>query len=186
MTSSRRPGHRHSIGISRRELLQVGYTGLLGISLPALLTQQAQSAAAKRAQGEKPRKAKSVILVFLTGAPSHIDTFDLKPDAPSEVRGEFKPIATKVPGLLVGEHLPRLAAHADKYAVVRSLAHRENNHLMATHHLLTGHLQPGRFSTRWRRAMTGRVIRLAWTTSSRATMASRPASICRRSLWKAR
>jgi len=145
VTSSRRPGHRHSIGISRRELLQVGYTGLLGISLPALLTQQVQSAEAKRLQKVKPRKAKSVIIVFLTGAPSHIDTFDLKPDAPAEVRGEFKPIATKVPGLLVGEHLPRLAARANKYAVVRSLAHRENNHLMATHHLLTGHLQPGAF-----------------------------------------
>jgi uncharacterized protein (DUF1501 family) len=145
VTSSRRPNHRHTIGISRRELLQVGYTGLLGISLPALLTQQAQSAAVKRVQGEKPRKAKFVIIVFLTGAPSHIDTFDMKPDAPAEVRGEFKTIATKVPGLLVGEHLPRLAARADKYAVVRSLAHRENNHLVATHHVLTGYQQPGAF-----------------------------------------
>jgi hypothetical protein len=84
-----------------------------------------------------------MILVFLTGAPSHLDTFDMKPDAPPEIRGEFKPIATKVPGLYICEHLPRLAARADKYALVRSLAHRENNHLVATHHLLTGHPQPG-------------------------------------------
>jgi hypothetical protein len=86
-----------------------------------------------------------MILVFLTGAPSHLDTFDPKPDAPAEIRGAFRPIATRVPGLWIGEHLPRLAARADKYALVRSLAHRENNHLVATHHLLTGHQQPGAF-----------------------------------------
>src|SRR5439155_14398562 len=78
-------------------------------------------------------------------AASHIDTFDMKPDAPPEVRGEFKPIATKVPGLQICEHLPRLAARADKYALIRSLAHRENNHLVATHHVLTGNQQPGAF-----------------------------------------
>lgn len=135
--------HRHTIGVSRRELLQVGYTGLLGISLPSLLAQQAQSAAPTPAK--TPRKAKSVLLVFLTGAPSHLDMFDLKPDAPLEVRGEFKAIAAKTPGLLVSEHLPRLAARADKYAIVRSMAHRENNHLVATHHVLTGYQQPGAF-----------------------------------------
>jgi hypothetical protein len=138
-------GHRHTIGISRRELLQVGYTGLLGISLSPLLAQRAVSAATKPAEGTPVRKPKSVILVFLTGAASHIDTFDMKPDAPPEVRGEFKPIHTSVPGLLVSEHLPRLAARANKYTVVRSLAHRENNHLVATHHVLTGYPQPGAF-----------------------------------------
>jgi hypothetical protein len=145
VNSSRRLGHRHTIGITRRELLQVGYTGLLGISLPPLLARQALCAEAARSRGEKPRKPKSVLLVFLTGAPSHLDTFDMKPDAPPEVRGEFKSIATKVPGLHVCEHLPRLAARADKYALIRSLSHRENNHLVATHHLLTGHPQPGAF-----------------------------------------
>lgn len=135
--------HRHTIGIHRRELLQIGYTGLLGISLPSLFTQQAQAAAAKAAQ--KPRPAKSVILVFLTGAASHIDTFDMKPEAPPEVRGEFKALTTTTPGLLVCEHLPRLAARSDKYAIVRSLSHRENNHLVATHHVLTGNPQPGAF-----------------------------------------
>jgi hypothetical protein len=135
------PGRRHPTGITRRELLQAGYAGLLGLGLPSLLEQQALSAA--KLPGGK--RAKSVILVFLTGAPSHIDMFDLKPDAPAEVRGEFKPIATKVPGIQVSEHLPRLAARADQYAIVRSLAHRENNHLVATHHVLTGHPQPGAF-----------------------------------------
>lgn len=135
--------HRHTIGINRREWLQIGYTGLLGISLPSLLAQQAQAAAAKTAT--TPRKGKSVILVFLTGAASHIDTFDPKPEAPPEVRGEFKTLTTKTPGLLACEHLPQLAARSDKYTIVRSLSHRENNHLVATHHLLTGYPQPGAF-----------------------------------------
>lgn len=129
----------------RRELLQVGFSGLLGIGLPSLLAQQALSAEAKKGSARSGKKAKSVILVFLTGAPSHQDTFDLKPDAPAEIRGEFKPIATSVPGILVSEHLPKLAARAHKYAVVRSLAHRENNHLVATHHVLTGYQMPGAF-----------------------------------------
>src|SRR5262249_41304499 len=135
--------HRHSVGISRRELLQVGYSGLLGLGLSALPT---RAAAAPTGSAEKPtRKPKSMVIVYLTGAPSHIDMFDMKPDAPPEIRGEFKPIATKVPGLTICEHLPRLAARADKYALVRSLSHRENNHLVATHHVLTGHPQPGAF-----------------------------------------
>jgi uncharacterized protein (DUF1501 family) len=134
------PAHRHRIGINRREMLQVGFSGLLGIGLPSLFVQRAQSA-----QAARPPRPRSVILVFLTGAPSHLDTFDPKPDAPYEIRGEFRPISTRVPGLQVSEHLPRLAARADKYAVVRSLSHRENNHLVATHHLLTGHPQPGAF-----------------------------------------
>jgi hypothetical protein len=119
-------------------VLQVGYSGLLGLALSSL--------PATGAEGGRPaRKPKSLILVFLTGAPSHIDTFDPKPDAPPEVRGEFNPIATRVAGLRVSEHLPRLAARADRYAVVRTLAHRENNHLVATHHVLTGYPQPGAF-----------------------------------------
>jgi hypothetical protein len=132
-------GHRHTIGITRREVLQVGYSGLLGISLSSL------AARASRPEESSLRTPNSVILVFLTGAASHIDTFDPKPDAPAEIRGDFKTIATKVRGLSVCEHLPRLAARADNYALVRSLSHRENNHLVATHHLLTGHPQPGAF-----------------------------------------
>ncbi len=145
MTSSWSFTHRHTPGITRRELLQVGYSGLLGFGLSSLAARRT-SAAGAQPSGDKPsRRAKSVVLIFLTGAPSHLDTFDVKPDAPPEVRGEFKAIATKVPGLHVCEHLPRLAARADKYALVRSLSHRENNHLVATHHVLTGHPQPGAF-----------------------------------------
>jgi hypothetical protein len=139
------PSQQDPSGITRREVLQVGALGLLGISLPSLLEQQALCAARSTSPSPKSRREKSVILVYLTGAPSHLDTFDLKPDAPAEVRGDFKPIATRVPGLQICEHLPRLAARANRYAVVRSLAHRENNHLVATHHLLTGHPQPGAF-----------------------------------------
>jgi hypothetical protein len=135
------PSHRHSIGITRREALQVGYSGLLGIGLSTLSARQVQGKP-DLPPGGKP---KSMIIVFLTGAPSHLDMFDLKPDAPPEIRGEFKPIATSVPGTFISEHLPRLAARADKYTLVRSLSHRENNHLVATHHLLTGNPQPGAF-----------------------------------------
>jgi uncharacterized protein (DUF1501 family) len=126
--------------ITRREALQVGYSGLLGLGLSSLPTAKAAAS-----QETSSRRQKSVIIVYLTGGASHLDTFDPKPDAPVEIRGEFKPIATRVPGLIVSEHLPHLAARTDKYAVVRSLSHRENNHLVATHHLLTGHSQPGAF-----------------------------------------
>jgi hypothetical protein len=140
------PGTRHqprAIGINRREMLQVGYSGLLGVGLGSL---SRSPTAAKEAQrpASKP-SSKSVILVFLTGAPSHHDTFDMKPDAPAEIRGEFATIKTSVPGLHVCEHLPRLAERADRYAIVRTLAHGDNNHLMSTHMLLTGHEQPGAF-----------------------------------------
>ncbi len=124
--------------VNRRELLQVGYSGAIGLGLPAVLRQQAAAAAARA-------RARSVIIVFLTGAASHHDTFDMKPDAPAEVRGEFKATSTSVPGLHVCEHLPKLAAMADKYAVVRSFTHGDNNHLMSTHYVLTGELQPGGF-----------------------------------------
>jgi len=110
-----------------------------------MLTGRARAGDQSAAPAGAARKQKSMILIFLTGAPSHIDTFDMKPEAPAEIRGDFQPIATTVPGLYLCEHLPRLAARAHKYALVRSLAHRENNHLVATHHLLTGHQQPGAF-----------------------------------------
>src|SRR4051794_29022358 len=94
--------HRHTIGVNRRELLQVGFSGLLGLSALSA------SARAGQAAATPTRSPKSVIIVFLTGAPSHIDTFDVKPDAPAEIRGEFKAIPTSIPGYQVGELLPRL------------------------------------------------------------------------------
>jgi Protein of unknown function (DUF1501) len=132
----RQIGHRHRAGITRRELMQVGYSGLLGMGLPALLAHRA--GAAEGTRGGKGRRGRSVILIFLTGAPSHIDTFDLKPEAPAEVRGEFRPMATRTVGLTICEHLPRLAARAGQFAVVRSMTHGLPSHEHATHMVLTG------------------------------------------------
>jgi uncharacterized protein (DUF1501 family) len=120
-----------SIGITRRELLQVGYSGLLGVSLAGVGTASAV------------RKPKSVLIVFLTGAASQFETFDPKPDAPAEIRGEFASVATKLPGVRFGEHLPKLASRADKFALVRTFTHKDNNHTAATHHVITGTVQPG-------------------------------------------
>ncbi len=142
---------RHPTGVLRREFLQVGFSGLLGMALPEILAIRGRAAAAspggakgKPAPGPIPR-AKSVILVFLTGGLSHLDSFDMKPDSPDGIRGEFRPIETAVPGIPYCEHLPLLAARADKLAVVRSLSHAYTNHLNATHEILTGHPQPGAF-----------------------------------------
>lgn len=133
-------GRRQSLALSRRQWLHVGGSGLLGLTLPDIL--RGKAAATGSAAAARP---KSVVLVFLTGAASHHDTFDPKPEAPAEIRGEFRPIATSVPGIQICEHLPKLAERAHRYALVRSLSHRDNNHLMSTHHVLTGHLQPGAF-----------------------------------------
>src|SRR5262245_28903567 len=128
---------RHPIGVTRRELLQVGYSGLLGLGLSSV----ARGASERRQPS--PGSPKSVILVFLTGAASQIDTWDPKPETPAEVRGEFKTVSTNVPGIQVTELFPKLATRADKFALVRTLAHKDNNHTAATHHLITGALQPG-------------------------------------------
>src|SRR4051794_22976051 len=103
--------HRHSLGIMRREFLQVGFSGVLGLSLPTLLAGQAEASQTGQRGLSRPR-AKSVILVFLTGGLSHIDSWDMKPDAPEGIRGEFRPIETKVPGLWICEHMPHLAEQA--------------------------------------------------------------------------
>ncbi len=126
--------HAHRIGLTRREAVQVGYSGLLGVGM---------ASAAARGQSTGSRKPNSVILVFLTGAASQLETFDPKPDNPAEIRGEFGTVATPVAGVRLGEHLPRLAARANKYALVRTFAHTDNNHTAATHHLITGAKQPG-------------------------------------------
>ncbi|SIO65937.1 Protein of unknown function [Singulisphaera sp. GP187] len=138
---------RHGSGILRREFLQVGFSGLLGLSLPELLSRQARAAASLKVApraSSRPR-AKSVILVFLTGGLSHIDSLDMKPDAPDGIRGEFQPIETAVPGVRICEHLPRLAEQTGKLAIVRTISHSQTNHLNGTHQVLTGHSQPGAF-----------------------------------------
>ena len=101
------PRRRFCDGLSRRSFLQIGGLALGGLTLPHLLRAEEQSG---------NRSHRSVIMVYLSGGLAHQDTFDLKPNAPAEVRGEFKPIATNVPGIQIGEHLPRLAACMDKLA----------------------------------------------------------------------
>jgi len=121
--------------LSRRQLLQIGGLGLAGLSLPRLLRAQEQAAHA----GLTPR-ADSCIIIFLDGGPSHLDMWDMKPDAPDGIRGEFKPIATSLPGVQFSEHLPRLAKQMHRATLIRSMHHSVNNaHAAAVYTALTGH-----------------------------------------------
>jgi hypothetical protein len=118
--------------LTRRGLLQFGTFGYLGLNLGGLWRAQAGALATT------PRPVRSCVLVFLYGGPSQFETFDLKPEAPAEVRGEFRPIATSVPGIHVSEHLPRLARLMDRMAIVRSVTHAARLHDSASIHALTG------------------------------------------------
>lgn len=120
----------------RRHLLKIGAAGVTAGALP--LTSMGQST---DETAGTPR-ARSVVLVLLSGGPSQLDTLDPKPDAPKEIRGDFSAISTTVPGIAVCEHLPLLAARMEHWAIVRSMAHREHNHLLATHIALTGRPTP--------------------------------------------
>jgi hypothetical protein len=125
------PNHRFCDGLTRRDVLRAGMIGATGFSLGQYF--QLESHGAVRAA-----KAKSAIFVNLNGGPSHQDMFDLKPDAPAEFRGEFKPIKTNVPGIEISEHLPRLAACADKYAILRGVSHNIAAHPLGQKYLNTG------------------------------------------------
>jgi hypothetical protein len=116
--------------LNRRECLQVGGLGLLGLSLPKLLH-------ADETPHRKPL-ARSCVLFILHGGPSQLDTWDMKPNAPVEVRGEFKPIATNVPGIHIVEHLPQLARRANRFTIVRSMTHSSVFHNSATYLVTTG------------------------------------------------
>jgi hypothetical protein len=111
----------------RRDFLRIGSLGALGVSLDGVLRAGA-------------KKDISCILLWQSGGCGHLDTFDLKPDAPKEIRGEFKPIPTNVPGIQICEHLPFTAKQADKFTILRSMKSRENNHERAINYLLTGYL----------------------------------------------
>lgn len=122
-------------GISRRELLRVGGLSLLGLSAAEL----AQLRAAPAALDQAGRgRINSCIFIFLFGGPSHIDLWDMKPDAPAEIRGEFKPVATRVSGIQICEHLPRLAAQMDQLCLLRSMEHRMPVHGPACSEMFTG------------------------------------------------
>ncbi|MBL8867239.1 MAG: DUF1501 domain-containing protein [Planctomycetia bacterium] len=123
-------------GFHRRNFLQLGSAGLLGLSLPGFLA--AQASAKEKGTDNPKAKAKSVILVWLAGGPATIDMWDNKPDAPEGIRGEFKSIATSAPGIQFAETLPKMAKVADKVSVVRSLYHTIPSHAPATIFMTTG------------------------------------------------
>src|SRR5262245_46124115 len=132
-------GQAHTCdGVTRRDFLQVGALGAIGLSLPELMAAKAQGAVAK------DRDQRSVIMIFNLGAPSQLDTFDMKPEAPAEIRGPFKPISTKAPDIHICEIFPRHAEHADKFSLVRSCyhtaaaVHDTGHQMMQTGRLFTG------------------------------------------------
>ncbi len=132
-------------GLSRRELLRVGGLSALGLSLPTLLQARA-TAPLSPALASTFGRAKNVLFLWLQGGPPQHETFDPKPDAPAEVRGEFRPIATNVPGIRVCELLPRTAAIADKLAIVRSLCTHSDLHDASAYWVLTGYRYTGQQS----------------------------------------
>jgi len=122
-------------GASRRDFLKIGTLSALGLSLPELMAQREAAAAA----GRKPA---SMIFIWLDGGPSHLETFDLKPDAPEEVRGDFKPIETNVSGIRICEHLPKTAKVMNLFAILRSVTHNDSNHGAGNHLMTTGRSTP--------------------------------------------
>jgi len=126
---------RNCEGVTRRNCLKLGLGGMLGLGLSDALRLRA---AAGASNGTFPVIAKSCILIWLDGGPTHYETFDPKPQAPSEIRGEFHTIDTKVPGVHFSQHLTRLASIADKFAVIRSIRHDQGNHGAGNHYMMTG------------------------------------------------
>lgn len=120
--------------VRRRSFLQLGVAGLAGGGFVDLLRLIGHA----RAAGPDARPPANCILIWMDGGPSHIESFDPKPDAPAEVRGEFTPIRTNVPGIEICEKLPQLAKIADRYAIVRSVCHNQGNHGAGNHYMMTG------------------------------------------------
>jgi Protein of unknown function (DUF1501) len=127
-------GARDCDGITRRSFLQAGMLGLGGLALPDLLRLQAVGAA--------DANRRSVILIWLSGGPGHMETWDPKPDAVAQFRGPFGAIRTRVPGVQFGELLPETAKVADKLAILRSVNHGSGDHTKANHWMLTGYEGP--------------------------------------------
>jgi hypothetical protein len=132
------PNVRLCDGLSRREAVRVGGLAFTGLAWADLVRTRASAAPAKGSFG----RAKACVVIFNYGGPSHLDLWDLKPDAPQEIRGEFKPAPTTVTGVQICEHLPRLAKMADRYAVVRSVTHNDNDHAIGAYLALTGYAHP--------------------------------------------
>jgi hypothetical protein len=128
---------RNCEGASRRDCLRLGIGGLFGGGLVNALRAR-DVAAATVGDVRRHAKAKSCILIWMDGGPTHFETFDPKPDAPMEIRGEFEPIATKVSGVHFSQHMTRLAGLLDKYAMIRSIRHDQGNHGAGNHYMMTG------------------------------------------------
>jgi len=129
-------------GMSRRDVLRVGGSGMFGLTLGSMLKMQAQAEESKISGGPGWGKAKSVVLIYLQGGPSHLDLWDPKPDAPDNVKSIFQPIATKLPGVNFTEILPKLAQINDKFTMIRSLGYTPNglfNHTAAIYQMMTGY-----------------------------------------------
>src|SRR5215216_3463842 len=133
-------------GPTRRELMRIGSLGLAGLHLPGFFLSQkaalANNIAEKYAGARGFGNAKNVIMIFLQGGPSHIDIWDPKPDAPLNIRGEFKGIPTKIPGTHIGEHMPMMANALDKATLIRSMSYTPTglfNHTAAIYQMLTGY-----------------------------------------------
>lgn len=144
MLSISGPRGRLCDGWTRREMLRIGGATMLGLSLPAFLRREAAAATNNmiKAHGPGAGSAKHVILIYLQGGPSHIDIFDPKPDAPENIRGQFKPLPTKLPDVFIGEHMPKLASILDKVTLIRSVSYTPNglfNHTAAMYQMLTGY-----------------------------------------------
>ena len=122
-------------GVSRRDCLQIGLGAWLGTGFVPTLAMQAK--AADEVNSLTP-SAKGCILIWMDGGPTHFETFDPKPTAPAEIRGEFEPIATKLPGVQFSQHMTRLAGIADKFATIRSIRHDQSNHGAGNHYMMTG------------------------------------------------
>jgi hypothetical protein len=122
-------------GVSRRQFLRVGSLSALGLSLPTFFRLQSLSAT----ETKRPAKTTRCILMWMQGGPSHHETFDPKPDAPAEVRGEFNTIPTTLPGVRIAEHLPMLARQTDKYSIIRGHDPKNGSHGTADHLMMSGH-----------------------------------------------
>ena len=131
--------HTNCNGVTRRDFIQLGLGGALGLGFCDALRLRASAAGLDaRAAGKPGGKQVNCILIWMDGGPSHYESFDPKPDAPSEIRGDFKAISTKVPGIQFSECVPKLAAAADKLTVIRSICHKDPNHGGGNHYMMTG------------------------------------------------
>ena len=127
--------NRNCAGVARRDFIQLGVGGVLGLGMGDLVRLRADAA---RAVGKASPDDVNCILVWLDGGPTHYETFDPKPDAPSGVRGEFKPIPTTVPGVSFCETMPKLAKTLNRMAIIRSICHKDPNHGGGNHYMMTG------------------------------------------------